>query len=291
MSLGKLAGLFPLAAFGAVLGTSFENLDETGLLVKLSLLAFALVFGSILAKPITWLYSASLLGLAVTSIVYFDIPYGVWLAKTSSLVDIAPLLLCVSLLSLVFKEDPWIKSFGEMLNSPGKWAPYSKAVFSTMLVAPILNMGSIAVMSVALSRGELRQAHYARAVASGAATAMLWSPTFAPIALVMGFFPSIRWTGTLWVTLPVAALGLLIHGLVFAERDQRERTVCKRDSKSRSPYLPSIWLILFIALLTGLLTFSKVSSTQAISLAAASLVFFLLWFRGRSGSGHHCAAF
>lgn len=195
------------------------------------------------------------------------------LGKTGSYVGVVILLLCVSLIKLPVKEMSLESTVNGLLGAVRRRHRITTVMLSSTLLAPLLNLGTVALLGELLRNKSQPPVSVPRAVTRGVGAAMLWSPTFAPTALIMMQFPNVPWTHTLPLAIP-----LVIVALVMSLHDRGEVNV-QQDTKS---YPPAARLTLtrasvLVALIAGAMLAARawigMSVTSAVSLGGILGVF------------------
>ena len=133
-----------------------------------------------------------------------------------SLITLAPLL------SIPLKHEGYFGSVSHLLhhllNKPKKL--YAGITGTLFLLSPILNLGSIRIINDFLEDLRLPSAMSAKSYVVGFSTAMIWSPYFASVSLVLHYF-NVPFKQYLIYGIGLSILSLLIGNLLFVLWEKR----------------------------------------------------------------------
>lgn len=199
------------------------------------------------------------------------------LGKTGSYVGVVVLLLCVSLIKLPVREMSLETTVTGLLGAVRRQYRITTVMLSSTLLAPLLNLGTVALLGSLLRNKSEPPVSVPRAVTRGVGAAMLWSPTFAPTALIMMQFPEVPWTHTLPLAVP-----LVIVALVMSLSDRGEVNV----QSEALGHLPAARAtirkaVVLVGLIAGAMVVARawigMSITSAVSLGGITGV--LIWYQ------------
>ncbi|MHB8697711.1 MAG: hypothetical protein ACYC9J_06690 [Sulfuricaulis sp.] len=214
-------------------------------------------------------------GLSVGLLLYHGNVGGA-LSKTGSYVGVVVLLFCVSFIKLPVKQMALETTVNGLLGAVRRRHRIATVMLSSTLLAPLLNLGTVALLGTLLHNKSQPPVSVPRAVTRGIGAAMLWSPTFAPTALIMMQFPDVPWTHTLPLAIP-----LVIVALVMSLPDRGEVDV-KQDKEPKPPAAQATLAraVALVTLIAGAMLVSRawigMSISAAVSLGGILGVF--LWY-------------
>lgn len=189
------------------------------------------------------------------------VPYG----------DVIVMLIAVGLLRPALQQDGLREWVGNLLSRmPSRQRAPMLLVVST-LIAPALSMGTIGVMG-AITDEQLRpQRDVAVAVVRGVLIAMIWAPSFMPIALLLTSFPDVSWQRIAAYTVPVAA----VAGTLILSVTRPPLEVAKAPCPRQLP-MTSIAMLLFNAIQSVSYMF-VINLPALVAVTLASAVTIGLW--------------
>lgn len=251
-----------------------------------SILAAAIMSAVLVVTASSWLKRASgrLAAILVTVALVLASLHGSPLHVFKGMVVYLPvivLLLCVSFIRIPVRLS---RLDGVLITFLGRIQARHRLKVVTVLSAalgPVLNLGVIALLGSFLKDHSVPEGGAPSAATRGVAAAMLWAPTFVPMALVMTVFPSIQWSATLYLSVPLAAaaltLGVLPQAHIVTPREIPESTAPQA--------LKVIGLVcLFAGVMAAVHVLGSVSFIESLSIAG--LGGSILWFAlGKSGAG------
>jgi hypothetical protein len=126
------------------------------------------------------------------------------------------LLLCVSLIRIPVKASELDITLSGLLSRVGPSSRVRLVTATAASLAPILNLGTIAFLGTFLRGKSIPETGAPVAVTRGVGMAMLWAPTFAPIALVMTAFPNVVWTSTLPIAGTLVTVSIVLSARLSA---------------------------------------------------------------------------
>ena len=189
-------------------------------------------------------------------------------------VSVVVLLLCVSLLRLPVKVSGLDQELALPLRHVGEKARVFAVTLLSSLLAPILNLGTVAFLGAFLKGRSNPEASVPQAITRGVGAAMLWSPTFAPVALVMAAFPQVSWASTIPIAMPLLAFAVILALLVGGGR------VAIPDLGTLREGVNLLRVATLMAAVAGAIGTFRVAIGFPVtaSVSLAGLVGFLLWF-------------
>lgn len=244
-------------------------------------IAAVLVLLVVIARsPGAWLARGSgrlaliLTGIALGMIaVHGDV--GRILRDAAGYFGIIALLLCVSLIRIPVRAMRLDAAVLGLLARVSERRRVPTVMVSSTMLAPVLNLGTVALLGAMLRDRSIPTVSVPRAVTRGVGAALLWAPTFAPTALIMTQFPNVTWSHTLPIAIPLALAALLLGG--------REKGVVAIDAKEATGPEPLWNGLLLVAVIGALMLVLRIglhmSITSAVSLAAVGgfAIWTLLW--------------
>lgn len=194
------------------------------------------------------------------------VPYG----------DVIVMLITVGLLRPALQQDGLREWVGNLLSRmPSRQRGRMLLLVST-LIAPALSMGTISVMG-AITAGQVRpERDVAVAVIRGVLIAMIWAPSFMPIALLLTSFPDVSWQRMAMYTVPVAVVASVMIASVTRPQLEVAESVCSRQ-------LPIASLAMLLVNTIQSVSYMFVMKLPAlIAVTLASAVTVALWARLRA---------
>lgn len=194
-----------------------------------------------------------------------------------SLVILAPLL------SLPLKVGGYFEAVSVMLrnllNQPRKL--YAGITLSLFLLSPILNLGSVRIINEFLEDIKLPSFMYAKGYLVGFSTAVMWSPYFASVSLVLHYL-KIPFKDYILYGIGLSLLSLLVGNILFAIWERRNPFMS--SSESAVPFYPAhrkqlIKLVFFIVLIVAacLLAENYTHWSMVVIVCLVSIMVPLLW--------------
>jgi hypothetical protein len=141
------------------------------------------------------------------------------LAGLSHYMPVIALLLCVSLIRLPMTASGIDVPLKGLLAKVRKSARSGTVTAASVVLAPMLNLGTLAFMSSFLKEHSRPDTTAPAAVTRGIGMSMLWAPSFAPIALVMAAFPNVAWVSTLPIAIALLAGSVILGARVRGDID------------------------------------------------------------------------
>ncbi|MEK8089329.1 hypothetical protein [Thermithiobacillus plumbiphilus] len=182
------------------------------------------------------------------------------------------LLLCVSLIRLPMTASGVDASIKGVLAKVRKSARSGTVTAASVLLAPMLNLGTLAFMSSFLKDNSRPDTTAPVAVTRGIVMSMLWAPSFAPIAMVMAAFPNVTWISTLPIAITLLAASVILGARVRGDID--------------TGLLPSeihwhrLWMaasLIAVMLATSILLRVLVDAPLTDAVSASGVVVFFVW--------------
>lgn len=194
-----------------------------------------------------------------------------------SLITLAPLL------SIPLKHGGYFGAVSHLLhhllNQPKKL--YAGITGTLFLLSPILNLGSIRIINDFLEDLKLPSAMSAKSYVVGFSTAMIWSPYFASVSLVLHYL-NVPFKEYLIYGLGLSILSLLIGNLLFAFWEkrhplERESLMVVPLEKSERNQLVKLVLFVFILIGTCLVIESMTNWSMIVIVCLLSIIVPLLF--------------
>lgn len=153
------------------------------------------------------------------------------------------------------------------------------------LLAPILNIGSVRIMDDLLKNRNLNPELLGRGYFTGFSTAMVWSPYFGSVALIL-YYLNIPYSEYFLIGFLFACLQLLTGNILFNKKISRTNTQINKKSKdeqSRKNIFTFVFkfilaLVVFIAGLILLESITKMSMLMLVSMLAIVIPAFWMVF-------------
>lgn len=264
-----------LAAAAYLTGEIAKSPGLTAIAAILLMLALSMSVGSWITKRSGKL--AVVIGVISLGLLLAHGDVSTALGKTGNYVGVVILLLCVSLVRLPVRDMSLDVTVNGLLGTVQRRHRITTIMLSSTLLAPLLNLGTVALLGSLLRNKSEPPVSVPRAVTRGVGAAMLWSPTFAPTALIMMQFPDVPWTHTLPLAIP-----LVVVALAMSLHERGEVNVQQQDKESRLPTARAtiIRAIVLVGLIAGGMLAARawigMSITSSVSLGGIGGV--LAWY-------------
>lgn len=246
--------------------------------ILLSVLAFLLLLVTIPgSKSVTQIMGISLLvlGMAVSLLMN-----GADLLETIQGIQLnLPLLILIlmaPLLSIPLKSGTYLDApmaYIEQVKEKPKQLFFSISGFLTLL-APILNVGSVRILDDLLRNRNLSSELLGRSYFSGFSTAMVWSPYFGSVALVL-YYLDIPYSEYFIIGILFACMQLLTGNLLFAVRNRKNEFNIISNDKDSGEKIHILPLVIKFVISLGLFIVSLIfleSWTQLPMLVLVSML-------------------
>lgn len=172
-------------------------------------------------------------------------------------------------------ENPSLPRYGQSTS-----LRYITAISS--LIAPLLNMATLALFSSISSRHVGNAPQVSAAVTRGVGAALLVAPTFAPTAIVLSEYPDVTWVGTLPFAMPLF-IALLLGDFIW------NRGPAVDLSAPEGATLPFYHIPILIGTMAiFMLVFRWLGMEIVSSVSLAALVSVGLWCTVVRPLGAHC---
>lgn len=254
----------------------FTSSDFNGIL--LSFFAFFLLLTAIPgAKSVTQIIGISLLILGVAISFLMN---GASLVETVQGIQLnLPLLilmLVAPLLSIPLKSGTLLDApmaYIEQVKEKPKQLFLSISGFLTLL-APILNVGSVRILDDLLRNRNISSELLGRSYFSGFSTAMVWSPYFGSVALVL-YYLDIPYSEYFIIGILFAGMQLLTGNLLFAVRNRKKEFNTASNGKQLDEKVHILPLVIKFVVSLGIFIVSLIfleSWTQLPMLVLVSML-------------------
>lgn len=193
--------------------------------ILLSILAFVLLLASFpAAKSITKVMGVSLLGVGlVISLTMNNANLLESIQGIQLNLPLLVLMLMAPLLSIPLKSGPYLDApiayIEQVKNQPKKLFIGISGFLA--LLTPILNVGSVRILDELMRNRKLPDELLGRSYFTGFSTAMVWSPYFGSVALVL-YYLDISYSEYFFIGMLFACTQLLTGNLLFAFRNRKE---------------------------------------------------------------------
>lgn len=202
----------------------FESTFLTYLLTSITVLTFLMnvIRARVMPRVFSVVMFAIGIGLAFTS----GKPLGEIAGSVIINVPLLTLLILVPLISIPIKIRGYFDSIHHLLlkvvDKP--YVLFRNITFFIFLFGPILNLGSIRLLSDLFMDLKLQSKFLAKAYLTGFSTIILWSPYFASVAMVMLYLdlPVAKYIA---LSLPFAFFMLIVGNLIFIIGQKKEGVV------------------------------------------------------------------
>ncbi|MEH7075919.1 hypothetical protein [Neobacillus drentensis] len=169
------------------------------------------------------------------------------------------LLTLAPLLSIPLKLSGYFDSIAlvlrNLLHQPKKL--YAGITGTLFILGPILNLGSVRIINEFLEDLKLPSAMSAKSYLVGFSTAVMWSPYFASVSLVLHYL-NVPFKAYILYGLGLSLLALLVGNILFAVWEKRHSITKVLPAKAplqKAHRNQFIKLVLFVVLLMGLCLF------------------------------------
>ncbi|WP_338450368.1 hypothetical protein R4Z09_30595 [Niallia oryzisoli] len=195
-----------------------------------------------------------------------------WILPLLSLITLAPLLAIPLRLGGYFESVS--RLLHNLLHHPQKL--YAGITGTLFIVSPILNLGSVRIINEFLEDLKLPSAMSAKSYIVGFSTALMWSPYFASVSLVLHYL-NVPFKEYVFYGIGISLLSLVIGNLSFAIWEKRNPI--KRDPSSLTKISKAqrrklLELVLFVVLLmTACLMIESVTKWSMIVIVCLLSIF------------------
>ena len=202
----------------------------------------------------------------------------VYLAKPFTLTIM--MILCVTLISSLVNSNGLLQLYRIFSNIFKSKNSNDIMMYSSVLTSPFLNMATPVIYGEMFQNSVgIDSSAAAKNVKRGMMAAMLIAPTFAPIALVIGSHPDIRWFDTIIYSLPLVAITMLYF--VLTENDSTDKVQVDDTVKIKSGV---IWVFIYFVTLMCFMLLFMFNVVNSIILSAISTILLALIYDNRNNT-------
>jgi hypothetical protein len=202
-------------------------------------------------------------------------------AMAARMSSVIVLMLCVALMRPVFADRQLDAALAATLTRLPLQLRPAAVMISSCTASLGLSFGAVGVVGAALGKRSAPEEVGACSAMRGLVLSMLLAPSTSSVAAVMATFPSVSWTSSLAIGVPLALVGALLAGFVT------EPLMMKPAIQQRANVLIAVG-ILTVELAATLVAhlFLGLSMTLSISVASSvvALGFSLFWGRRDVGA-------